>query len=101
MHESTQDTHGDIQHMSDDYDKYEPHPANTAVTQSLHTDGVEGLAELGSRQTQGIQTQITQHITEQARGRVVGLPQTRTEIKQGIAVQVICFELYKKCIYSM
>ena len=89
MHEGTQHAHGDIEHMADDYDEDERHPAETAIAKGLQANGVEGLAEFGTRQAQGIQTQVTQHVTEQARGCVVGLPQTRAHIEQGVAVQVV------------
>ena len=89
MHESTQDAHGDVQDVANNDDEDEEDPVDATVAQSLHTDGIEGLTEFGTRQTQGIQTQVTQHVTEQARGRVVGLPQTRAHIEQGIAVQVV------------
>ena len=89
MHEGTQHAHGDIEHMADDYDEDERHPAETAIAKGLQANGVEGLAEFGTSQAQGIQTQVTQHVAEQARGRVVGFPQARTEVKQRIAFQVV------------
>ena len=59
MHERTQNAHGDIQRVTNHHDEDEGDPTGTAVAQGLHADGVEGLAELGTRQAQGIQTQVT------------------------------------------
>ena len=67
MYESTQDTHSDVEHMANHHDEDEPHPADTAIAQCLCANGVEGLSQFGTCQTQGVETQVTQHITEQAR----------------------------------
>ena len=89
MHESTQNAHGDIQHMANHHDEDEGNPARTAVAQSLQADGIEGFAQLGTCQAKGIKTEVTEHIAQQASGRVVGFPKTRAEIEQRIAVQVV------------
>lgn len=46
MHESTQDAHGDIQHMANHHDEDEGNPARTAVAQSLQADGIEASPNL-------------------------------------------------------
>ena len=74
MHEGTQDAHRDIQGVAYHHDEDEGNPTSTAIAQSLQTDSIESLAKFGTGQTQGVQTQVTQHVAEQARGGVVGVP---------------------------
>ena len=71
-------------------DKHESDPsADTAVSEGHLREVVEREAEHAARKAEGIQTEVTQHVSQNAGRSVIGFPKSCADIQQGIAVEVV------------
>ena len=84
MHECTERRHEDIKNVSEEKDEHEWKPSHDAVSAYHLSKVVERLAEHTARKSEGEETDVTEHVTEDTGCHVVGVPKSRTDVKERV-----------------
>ena len=84
MHECTERRHEDVQNVTEEKDEHEWKPSYDAVSANHLSKVVECLAEHTAGKSEGEETDVTEHVTEDTGCHVIGVPKSCSDVDERV-----------------